>query len=237
MKVYFLLFFSCLVSLTSEAQDFSLDKILQLSTFSSKKAVDQLKQQKWKLIYSVKEIDGQSYAFERLSPTTETKQYIQLKDRGSFNSLSITVDEPLFISLKSAALEQGFQSFYYQGYPGACDSAYLKDSSVILTFRENTGKAQVQYELIVSRYSYWMTGFMPQAAKRKWTESQRYDFMLKCIGSRNTPEQLRGMVSACSCGGGTLETNNSFELVRTLSRQQLIDLLKECFKLAKIDPY
>jgi hypothetical protein len=134
----------CCFGQTSNEQNYSLEDILKFSASSSKKAVVELKQQGWKLIYSRPEMGGQSYAFERVNRPTNARQYIQLKDRGRYNSFLITVNEVEFESLKLAARTLGFKDFYYETYPRAYDTAFLKDSLIVLVFRQNTGTTKLR---------------------------------------------------------------------------------------------
>ncbi len=228
---------ACCFGQPSNGQNFSLEEILKFSASSSKKAVIQLKQQGWKLIYSRPEIGGQTYAFQRLNHTTNALQSIQLKDIGKYNSFLTTVNEVVFDSLKLAARSQGFKDFYFQSYPRASDSAFLKDSSFVLIFRKNTGtqKGGDTFEVFVEHFSDWIISLMPQNAKIKWNKGQRIDFMVKCIGNQNAPDQLKNLVAACACGGGVLEKNYKLEILLTLKRSQLIELIKECFRIAKVE--
>jgi hypothetical protein len=135
------------------------------------------------------------------------------------------------------AVRRGYENLFFEGDKTTKQQGLHKDSSTViyLNRHEDTAKQKFSYDVYITEFRGWLTYSMPQNTKHRWVEADRYKFMAKCVG-KNDPVIVKDVITVCSCGGSLLEGKYTLKTVLALTREELLDIIKPCFKYVDVSP-
>jgi hypothetical protein len=230
------LFYCCQVY----PQHFTLDQLLKLYLMPIDAAAKELKQQGWSTRHVTDGANVRTFILQYNDTPNEDTFYIQLQEffqRKSFGYFFVS--QTIYDTIFSTALTQGNKSIVFTNRKGRMENGLLsKDSSTVINLVKNVDSANgtQSFEIYVEDFRSWLTAKMPDNATKRWTKADRYRFMVKCVGSQE-PALLDDVASACACGGSILEMKENIRSILTLTRDQLLERVKGCFRLVGIEPH